>query len=76
MIGPSRPSTTGNNLLDNATTAVAASAVASPVWLPWLQTASQIAATLAPILGALWLLVQIWAKISEILYRNRKDRND
>lgn len=57
--------------MDNATTAIAASAVASPVWLPWLQTASQVAGTLAPILGAIWLLVQIWAKISEIRARRK-----
>ncbi|QOV06128.1 hypothetical protein CPT_Pasto_054 [Rhizobium phage Pasto] len=56
--------------MDNATTAVAASAVASPVWLPWLQTASQVAATLAPIIGVIWLLVQIWSKIVET--RRRK----
>lgn len=68
-------STQGNNLLDNATTAIAAGAVASPVWLPWLQTASQVAAAVAPILGAIWLLVQIWAKVTEVLYRNNgKDK--
>ncbi|AMD58899.1 hypothetical protein AWN88_25680 [Agrobacterium tumefaciens] len=71
MIGPATQQ--GNSLLDNATTAVAASAVASPVWLPWLHTASQVAATFAPILGAVWLVVQIWAKISEVRARNRKD---
>lgn len=65
------PSTQGKELLDNATTAIAASAVASPVWLPWLQTASQVAATFAPILGAIWLLVQIWAKISEVRARKK-----
>lgn len=70
MIGPATQQ--GKELLDNATTAIAASAVASPVWLPWLQTASQVAATFAPILGAVWLLVQIWAKISEVRDRNRK----
>lgn len=53
--------------MDNTTNAVAATAVSIPVWLPWLQTTSEIAATVAPILGAVWLVVQIWAKIKTTL---------
>jgi len=65
---------TGKAIVDTTTTAVATTAVASPVWLPWLQEASTIAATLAPILGAIWLTVQIWAKVSETL--RKKKEND
>ena len=52
--------------MDSATAVVATSAVTSPVWLPWLQAVSQAAALIAPILGATWLLVQIWARITEV----------
>lgn len=56
--------------MDNATTSVAVAAASSPVWLPWLQTASEIAAIIAPILGVVWLVVQIWAKIRDTLYKD------
>ena len=56
----------GNSTVDNATTAVAASAVASPIWLPWLAPASEAAAAVMPLLGAVWLVVQIIAKVREI----------
>lgn len=42
---------------------IACFAVISPVWLPWLQDVSQIAALLLPIFGGIWLIVQIWAKL-------------
>lgn len=57
--------------MDNATTAVAATAVASPAWLPWLMTASEIAAIAAPILGVIWLVVQIWAKIRDTIKKDK-----
>jgi hypothetical protein len=38
---------------------VAAGAVASPVWLPSLQTVSEAAAMWAPIIGIVWLVLQI-----------------
>lgn len=57
--------------MDIANTTIAAGAVASPVWLPWLHTTSEIAATIAPILGLIWLLVQIYAKLKDL----RKDRS-
>ena len=73
MLAPSNISqTSGNNPLENATTAIAASAVASPVWLPWLHDASQVAATVAPLLGAVWLIVQIIAKVVEIFRKKAK----
>ena len=55
--------------MDNATNAVAATAVSSPLWLPILKTASEISAFIAPILGVIWLVVQIWAKITVTLER-------
>ena len=57
----------------NAT--IATAAVVSPFWLPWLQSASEFAAMLAPILGAIWFMVQIYAKIRELL-RKRKEANE
>jgi hypothetical protein len=45
------------------TTTGAVSAVASPWWLPSLQTISDTAALVLPILGVLWLIVQISVKL-------------
>ncbi len=66
----SQPLSTGNTYVDHTTAGVAASAVTSPIWLPWLQSFSDAAALIAPILGVVWLSVQIIAKIRETL---RKD---
>ena len=38
-------------------------AVLSPVWLPWLQDVSTVAALLLPIFGGCWLVVQIVSKL-------------
>jgi hypothetical protein len=45
---------------------VAAGMFFSPVWLPSLATVSGFCATVAPILGAIWLIVQIVAKLREM----------
>jgi len=50
--------------VEYATDAVAAAAVTSPMWLEWLREASLIAGLMVPILGAVWLLVQIWHRVS------------
>lgn len=52
---------------DTFTGAAATLAVFSPVWLPWLQDISTIAALLLPIAGVAWLGIQGWAKI----FRNK-----
>lgn len=44
---------------------LAAGAIASPAWLPSLQDISQVAALLLPILGVIWLALQIFLKIRE-----------
>lgn len=67
----SHPISTGNHYVDHTTAGVAASAVTSPIWLPWLYSVSEIAALVAPILGVIWLTVQIVAKLRETF---RKDR--
>ncbi len=71
VLPPTSP--TGSTFLDHATTGVAASMATSPIWLPWLETTSQVAASLAPILGLVWLIVQIWAKVIETRRRNKDD---
>ncbi|AIK68529.1 hypothetical protein Lo5R7ANS_59 [Mesorhizobium phage vB_MloP_Lo5R7ANS] len=58
--------------MDNTTAAVAVSAVSSPVWLPWLHAASDGAALIAPILGTVWLVVQIVSKAREMLRKDPK----
>lgn len=45
--------------MDRSTDVVAGAAVVSPLWFPWLDTTSQIAGMLVPILGATWLIIQI-----------------
>lgn len=62
----------GSTPVDNTTSAVALSAVSSPVWLPWLHVASDGAALIAPLLGTVWLIVQIIAKVREM---TRKDKD-
>lgn len=59
---------------DTLGASVGVSAVTSPAWLPWLQNVSEVAAMLAPILGAVWLIVQIYSKVREQL-RKRKDED-
>jgi len=44
---------------DTLSSAAAGAAVVSPWWLPQLHHVSTIAAEVLPILGALWLIVQI-----------------
>jgi hypothetical protein len=48
---------------DKTTTVIAAGAVASPWWLPSLQSISETAALLVPIAGLCWLCLQIVLKI-------------
>ncbi len=50
---------------DTITTAGATAAIISPLWLPWLDATSQIASVILPILGVIWLGVQIVAKVRE-----------
>jgi len=54
------------------TNSIAAASLASPLWLPSLQDASEFAALVLPILGALWLILQIALKIHAF----RKGKNN
>jgi hypothetical protein len=47
----------------------AIAAIASPLWLPALHTASEVAALILPILGATWLAVQIIIKLHQAIKR-------
>lgn len=51
--------------MDNTTTGVAFAAASSPWWLDLLRSVSEVAALVAPPLGVVWIVVQIWAKIKE-----------
>ena len=61
---------------ERVTAAVAATAVISPIWLPY---AHDVAAQWAPVLGCTWLILQISLKvfdrISDHVHR-RKDEDD
>ncbi|TGQ11239.1 hypothetical protein EN858_15065 [Mesorhizobium sp. M4B.F.Ca.ET.215.01.1.1] len=50
--------------VEKVTNTVAAASVISPLWLPSLAEVSQAAALMLPILGCLYLLVQLYWKIS------------
>lgn len=56
---------------DHYITASAFGAIASPLWLPSLHTVSATAAEVAPILGCLWLLVQIGIKVYDYTKKHR-----
>lgn len=55
---------TNNTVIDRSTDVVAGAAVASPIWLPWLQQTSEVAALLVPIFGVIWLVIQIVGYLS------------
>lgn len=57
---------------ETATTAAAGAAIASPFWLPNVHTVSEAAAEILPILGAIWLIVQIVTKIIEVRRKSRQ----
>lgn len=46
-------------MIQQSSNVVAIGAVTSPLWLEQLQQLSDIAATVVPILGAIWLAIQI-----------------
>lgn len=48
---------------ERLTDVAAIASVASPWWLPWLSTTSEIAGLLLPVLGVIWLIVQIWVRV-------------
>lgn len=56
---------------EKAQAVIAAGAIMSPLWRQALQSVSEDAALVAPILGCLWLVVQIGAKVGEIVHRRR-----
>ncbi|MDX0260526.1 hypothetical protein GOC60_04785 [Sinorhizobium meliloti] len=76
MASLERGAFTPERTMEHTTTAVAASAVTTPFWLPWLQTASETAATIAPILGLVWLIIQIFSKTIETYQRMRDRKNE
>lgn len=48
-----------NHPILNSSNVVAAGAIVSPIWLPDLESVSILAAQVLPILGVLWLAIQI-----------------
>ena len=46
-------------VVNNATNASAVAAVASPWWLPLLKSTSEYAAFILPIMGVIWLAIQM-----------------
>ena len=50
---------------DRVTDAIAAAAVISPWWLPFIAHISEVASIVTPIFGLIWLLVQIGGKLAD-----------
>lgn len=61
---------------DAITNAGAVGAITSPAWLPQLYQLSHLAGLLLPILGVLWLVVQIGVKLFLTYRRTRYERKD
>ena len=54
---------------DAANMVVAVGAATSPWWLPLLRESSEIAAMVVPILGVMWLLLQIVLRLHSHFHR-------
>lgn len=66
-----------HEMQDRITDGVAVTMVASMWWLPSLEVWSQMAATVSPILGLIWLVFQIFGKLSDwhgkyLLWREKR----
>jgi hypothetical protein len=46
----------------------------TPFWLPSLSTVSEVAATATPILGAIWLIVQIGSKVYSWIKKSNENK--
>ncbi|WP_420023752.1 hypothetical protein ACN9JG_06230 [Cereibacter azotoformans] len=67
----------GEVVLTQATHAVAVASIISAAWIPTLKEASEIAGYLMPILGVIWLLVQISrATLGALLARFKVGRGE
>lgn len=55
--------------MESANKGAVVAAVTSPWWLPALHTVSDVAALVLPILGVLWICVQIVVKIYQVKHR-------
>lgn len=55
--------------VESANKVTAVAAVVSPWWLPSLHTVSEVAALVLPIMGVLWLCVQISIALYRFKYR-------
>jgi hypothetical protein len=52
-------------MTETFTNAGAGAAIISPLWLPVLHTINDVAAWSLPVLGCLWLLVQMYFKFRD-----------
>ena len=64
---------TPNSMSTTLTNASAGAAVTSPWWLPALNDVSTVAAEMLPILGVVWLVVQISGYIIRLTKKKNTD---
>lgn len=61
-----------HTLADYVTNGIAGGAVTSPLWIPYVQTISDVAAVVTPILGGIWLAGRIIVSLYKAIQNNKK----
>ena len=61
-----------HTIFDNVTNGIAGGAVTSPLWMPYVQTISDVAAVVTPILGGIWLAGRIIVSLYKAIQNNKK----
>jgi hypothetical protein len=58
--------------MEQVTTITAGAAVATSWWHPVIENVSVEAATWLPVLGVMWLVIQIWGRLSPLIKKRWK----
>ncbi|TCR92570.1 hypothetical protein EV561_1013 [Rhizobium sp. BK376] len=61
--------------MEHNTTVVATTALMTPFWLPSLTSVSEVAATVTPILGAMWLVIKIVGQCAHWIKKYNENRH-
>lgn len=64
-----------HTMTERVTDVTAVAAVTIAAWQPGLESVSGYAAAIMPVLGSIWLAVQIYAKLVD-MYANRKKQKE
>lgn len=64
---------TARGVNDTVTAGVAAGGITFPVWASWIGHVSTVAEFILPILGAVWLIIQIIYRIKDYNHDHRDE---